>query len=375
MSGDYLDIHYARTRTPDAPRRRLEGHHKTQVCIIGGGLAGLTTALGLAERGVTDVILLEAERVGWGASGRNGGFVSPHYAAGTDNLIAKVGLDHTRDLIKLSRQAVDLVKERIGRYAIDCGPNPEGNLEASWFNDPDGLKRAIEFEAEEFGEHMDFIPRERLRDEYVASDMYFDGAMHHGCFWFHPLNYCLGIARKAEGVGVRIYEDSVALSLVSEDGSGTVTTDRGMVEADEIVVTTGAYDQTLVPELGGAFQPVATYIIVTEPVDEALISSTIKCHQAVADDRFSLDYYRRLEDNRILWGGRGSTRTTEPYNLRALMQGDMLKVYPELAEVGVDMAWGGLMSYAVHHMIQTGRLRQGLWYAQGFGGQGMAQTT
>ena len=375
MSGDYLDIHYARTRTPDAARPALDGHIKTQVCIIGAGLAGLNTALGLAERGVTDVVLLEAHRVGWGASGRNGGFVGASYAADTDKLIAKVGLDHTKRLIGLGQQAVSLIRERMTRYEIECGPNPDGHVVASWYDDPDAMKRWVEFERENFGENVDFIPREQLREEYAASDMYFDGAIDHSSFWFHPLNYCLGVARAAESLGVTIHEHSPVQSVLTEGPSCMVTTDHGIVEADKIVVTTGGYDQSLVAELAAAFQQVATYVIVTEPIEEALISTAIKTHCALHDDRFSLDYYRRLEDNRVLWGGRGTTLVTEPYNLRHLMQGDMTRVYPQLADVKVETAWSGIMSFPMHRMIQMGELRPNLWYGQGFGGQGMAQTT
>ncbi len=375
MSDGYLDIHYARTRTADAPRPMLDGHIKTQVCVIGGGLAGLNTALGLAERGVTDVVLLEGERVGWGASGRNGGFVGASYAVGTDTLIGKVGLDHTKRLIGLGQQAVSLILERMKRYGIDCGPNPHGHVAASWYDNPDAMKEWVDFERENFGENIDFIPREQLREDYAASDMYFDGAIDHSSFWFHPLNYCLGVARAAESLGVTIHEHSPARSVMTEGRSCMVTTDMGIVEADKIVVTAGGYDRSLVVELAAAFQRVATYVMVTEPIDETLISSVIKTHCAIHDDRFSLDYYRRLEDNRVLWGGRGTTRMAEPGNLGQLMHGDMTRVYPELASVKVETAWSGIMSYPMHRMIQVGELRPGLWYGQGFGGQGMAQTT
>ncbi|MGY8995459.1 MAG: NAD(P)/FAD-dependent oxidoreductase [Alphaproteobacteria bacterium] len=375
MSSGYLDIHYARTRTPGAQRSALDGHIKTQVCVIGGGLAGLNTALGLAERGVTDVVLLEGQRVGWGASGRNGGFVGASYAADTDYLIRKVGLGHTKRLIGLGQQAVTLIQDRMKRYDIACGPNPHGHVAASWYDNPDAVKEWIDFERENFGETIDFIPREELRESYAASDMYFDGAVDHSSFWFHPLNYCLGVARAAESLGVTIHEHSPARTVLTEGKACMVTTDQGIVEADKIVVATGGYDRSLVAELGAAFQQVATYVIVTEPVEEELISSAIKTHCAIHDDRFSLDYYRRLEDNRVLWGGRGTTRVTEPHNLRHLMQGDMIRVYPQLADVKVETAWSGIMSYPIHRMIQMGELKPGLWYGQGFGGQGMAQTT
>ena len=373
--GGYPDSHYARTRTAVAPRPPLQGDIKARVCIVGGGLAGLATALGLAERGVKDIVLLEAKRVGWGASGRNGGFVSAEYDAGASRLIATVGLDHTRQLLDLARRALALVRTRIARYAIACGPHVEGHLGVSWWDDGEGLKRRIAFAREQLGARLEFVPRQRLRAEFAASPMYFDAVFNRDAFWFHPLNFCLGMARAAEAAGVAIFEGTRVERVVADGDPAMAATAGGIVEADHIVMTAGAYDRALVPELAGAMQPVATYIVVTEPVAEERLAATLKCLHPIWDDRFSLDYYRRLEDGRILWGGRGSTRTAMPANLRQLLAGDMAKVYPALAGIGIETAWGGLMSFARHGMIQAGRLRRRLWYAQGFGGQGMAQTT
>ncbi|MDA0218064.1 MAG: FAD-binding oxidoreductase [Proteobacteria bacterium] len=374
MSG-YIDSFYARTRTASPPRPALEGYVQADVCVIGGGLAGLNTALGLAERGARNVVLIEANRVGWGASGRNGGFVGTHYAAEFDEIERKVGFDHAVRLVKLTREAVDLIDHRIARHGIACGPNVRDQVCGSWHDDPDALKRWAAFEAEHIGERYDFIPREQLAEEYVNSPMYFDGLRHHGSFWFHPLNYCLGIARAAEVAGVTIYEDSPVVSLMGEGSPKLVNTARGTIAAETVVVATGAYDRALLPELGASFLPIATFIVVTEPVDEALVSGAIKTRCAVFDDRFSLDYYRRLEDNRILWGGRGTAFVHQPHNLRHLMLGDMARVYPQFREVRAESVWMGIMAFTRHRMPEIGMLRPGLWYAQGFGGQGMGPTT
>ena len=284
MSG-YIDSFYARTRTAGAVRPPLEGYVKADVCVIGGGLAGLNTALGLAERGARNVVLVEANRVGWGASGRNGGFVGTHYAAEFDEIERRVGFEHAVRLVRLTREAVDLIDRRIGKYAIACGPNVRDQICGSWHDDPDALKRWAEFEA------------------------------------------------------------------------------------------TGAHDRVLVPELGASFLPIATFIVVTDPVEESLVAGAIKTHCAVFDDRFSLDYYRRLEDNRILWGGRGTAFVHQPHNLRHLMLGDMARVYPQFRGVKAQSVWMGIMAFTRHRMPEIGMLRPGLWYAQGFGGQGMGPTT
>lgn len=371
----YIDSHYARTRTPDAPRQPLQSDLEARVCIVGGGLAGLATALGLAERGVEGVVLLEAKRVGWGASGRNGGFVSAGYDVGAARLVAMVGLDHARRLLALGRDALALLRARIDRYAIACGPHVEGHLGVSWWDDAEGLKRRVAFAGEHLGAAFQFVPRERVREEFAASEMYFDAVFNPDAFWFHPLNFCLGMARAAEAAGVAIYENTPVQRVVADGGPTMAATDGGIVEAENLVMTAGAYDRSLLPEIGGAMQPVATYMVVTEPVAGERLAATLKCRNPIWDDRFGLDYYRRLEDGRILWGGRGSTRTREPAGLRQLLASDLARVYPALAGIGIEAAWSGLMSFSRHGMVQAGRLRPGLWYAQGFGGQGMAQTT
>ena len=372
---DYIESYYAQTATENEARPTLEGHVKASVCIIGGGLAGLNTALGLAERGVRDIVVLEAQRVGWGASGRNGGFVGTGYAAGDERLIRHVGLEHTKQLHALTVDAVHLIKSRIAKYDIACGPNPDGHLGVSWFDNPDEMKADRDFAAEVFGEQYEFIPRERVREEFCDSPVYFDGLLHRGVFWFHPLNYCLGVARAAESLGVKIYENSPVTVIDGDRADKQVSTDKGEVEADQLVVTVGGYVNGAAAALNGAIQPVATYVMTTEPVDDDLLKSAIKCDHAIYDTRFNLDYYRRLENGRILWGGRGSLRLGEPHNLKAMMLGDLLTVYPQLAGIRAETAWQGYMSYARHRMIQLGALKDGYWYAQGFGGQGMGTTT
>ena len=324
------------------------------------GLAGLNTALGLAERGVKDVVLVESRRVGWGASGRNGGFVGTGYAAGDRALIRMVGLEHTKKLHQLSIDAMLLIKSRMAKYGIECGPNPDGHLGVSWFDDPDDMKAWRDFAAENFGEQFEFIPRERVREEFCDSPVYFDGMLHRGVFWFRPLNNCLGVARAAESLGVRIYENSAATTIDGDRASKLVVTDKGAVEAEQIVLTVGGYLNGVSAAVNGSVQPVATYVMTTEPVDDDRLQTAIKCHHAIYDTRFSLDYYRRLANGRILWGGRGTLRLSQPRNLKGIK---------------AEIAWQGYMSYARHRMIQLGALKPGYWYAQGFGGQGMGTTT
>ena len=371
MSTAYIDCHYARTATAGAPRPALDGAVEADVCVVGGGLAGLSTALGLAERGVA-VALVEARRVGWGASGRNGGFVSAGFSLSAGRLARRLGVDHAQALYGLSRDAVALMRRRIAACDIACGPIVDGILEASWVDDRDALLRERDYMAATFGVELEFWPRERLR-EALVSERYFDGLFNAHGFQFHPLNYCLGVAAAAEAKGARVFESSAVTGLDLDAAVKTVPTAAGSVRAAAVVIACGGYIAGLHRRLARAVVPVATYVVATEPLGERL-ESAIRVPYAIHDTRFALDYYRRLADTRILWGGRiGLGR--EPRRLAELMLGDLVHVYPQLRGVRVETAWSGLMSYAAHKMPQIGEVSPGVWYAMGFGGHGMNTTT
>ncbi len=371
MSTAYIDCHYARTAIACAPRPALDGPVEADVCVVGGGLAGLSTALGLAERGVA-VALVEARRVGWGASGRNGGFVSAGFSLSAGRLARRLGVDHAQALYGLSRDAVALMRRRIEACDIACGPIVDGILEASWFDDRDALLRERDLMAGTFGVEQEFWPRERLR-EALVSERYFDGLFNARGFQFHPLNYCLGVAAAAEAKGACVFESSAVTGLDLDAAVKTVRTAAGSVRAAAVVIACGGYIAGLHRRLARAVVPVATYVVATEPLGERL-ESAIRVPYAIHDTRFALDYYRRLADTRILWGGRiGLGR--EPRRLAELMLGDLVHVYPQLRGVRVETAWSGLMSYAAHKMPQIGEVSPGVWYAMGFGGHGMNTTT
>ncbi|MFQ5783247.1 MAG: NAD(P)/FAD-dependent oxidoreductase [Alphaproteobacteria bacterium] len=366
-----MDSYYARTATAHEIRPALDGVIEAEVCIVGGGLAGLSAALGLAERDAS-VVLVEAKRVGWGASGRNGGFVSAGFSLPLERLISRLGRAQAQRLYALSADAVALMRRRIEQYGIDCDPIVEGILAASWFDDRDGMLRERDFLAEATGVTHEFWPRERLR-EALVSPRYYDGLLNPAGFQFHPLNYCLGIARAAEENGARVFESSAVIGLDLDGAVKTVRTATGAVRVKAVIMACGGYIDGLYRPLSSAIVPVATYVVVTEPLGERL-ETAIRTPYAVHDTRFALDYYRPLADTRILWGGRISLRRNPP-DLAGLMLRDLLKVYPQLRGVRVETAWSGLMSYAAHKMPQIGEVRPGVWYAMGLGGHGMNTAT
>jgi len=351
----------------------LAGRRGVNVCIVGGGLAGLSTALGLAERGVAEVAVLEAQQVGFGASGRNGGFVFGGYSLDCADLLKTLGPARARELYTLTTDAVDLMRERIQRYRIDCDVTDAGVILANWFDEPARLDSQRRLMRDSFGVEWEPVPAAQLASQ-LKTNRYHGGLFERNAFHFHPLKYVLGVAGAAAHAGVRIHEHSPVVSL-QRDGAGFVVhTPHGALEARHVVMAGGGYARNVYAKVERAVLPIATYVMATEPLGPRL-KDAIDTRAAVYDTRFAFDYYRPLPDTRILWGGRISVRDRAPEVIARLLRRDLLKVYPQLHDVRIDYAWGGLMSYARHKMPQIGRSVDGIWYAVGFGGHGMAPTT
>ena len=368
--------YYAASAGPAPARIALRGGVDTQVCIVGGGFAGLATAVGLIERGVRDVVIVEGDTVGHGASGRNGGFVFGGYSLDNADLLADQGPQRARALYGLTRQAVGTIRSRIARHGIACDAVESGVVLANWFDDDAILRERQAFMAREFDVHWQYLSHDELGG-YTRSQRYAGGLLEPDAFHFHPLKYARGLAAVIERAGGRIFEQSRVKTIVARAGSGgghDVHTERGVVHARHVVVAGGGYLRGVSPPLERAMLPIATYVMATEPLGPALARS-IPGRAAIYDTRFSFDYYRPLPDTRILWGGRISILDRSAAPIARLLKRDLCKVYPELADVKVDYAWGGLMSYARHQMPQIGQLPDGTWHALGFGGHGVGPTT
>jgi gamma-glutamylputrescine oxidase len=351
----------------------LISQHSANVCIIGGGLAGLSTALGLAERGVANVVVLEAQQVGFGASGRNGGFVFGGYSLDCAELLKTLGAARARELYTLTTDAVDLMRKRIASYDIDCDATDAGVILANWFDDPARLDTQRRLMRVTFGVDWEPVAAAQLASQ-LKTRRYHGGLFERNAFHFHPLKYVLGVADAAARAGVKIHEHSPAVRL-QRDGAGfLVHTAHGTLETRHVVMAGGGYARNVYARVERAVLPIATYVMATEPLGPRL-SDAIDTRAAVYDTRFAFDYYRPLPDTRILWGGRISVRERAPETIARLLRRDLLKVYPQLHDVRIEYAWGGLMSYARHKMPQIGRSADGVWYAVGFGGHGMAPTT
>ena len=351
----------------------LAGPAQADTVIVGGGFAGLATALGLHERGVRDCMLLEARTIGYGASGRNGGFVSGGFSLDAAQLHRRVGWDEARRLYQMTEAAVQCIRTRIERYAIDCDAVYGGVIVASWFDEDHTLRELQRLMREEFGLHWRWLSREELR-ERLRTQRYHAGLHETDAFHFNPLKYAQGIAQVLLAAGVRLHEMTHVRGIRRVGGHWEVDAGIAAVHCRRVVVCGGGYLDGLCRPLARAALPIATYVMATEPLGPRL-ADAMRTDAAVFDTRFAFDYYRPLPDTRLLWGGRMSIRQRNPADIERLLLRDMLRVYPQLEGVKVTHAWSGLMSYSRHRMPQIGQLDDDLWYAYGFGGHGVAPTT
>ena len=367
-----IPSYYAASANPAPTRPALEGTVDADVCVVGGGIAGCSTALHLAERGYR-VVLLEGQRVGWGASGRSGGQAIVGFASGQHRLVEQVGFDAARRMWDISVEALQLLKQRVARHAIDC--------DLHWGQLHVAVKERqcaeLRTEQRELAERYDYAGLQYLERSEVRTlldtDRYLAGLFDPHSGHLHPLNYTLGLARAAEAAGVHIYENSAATQLMPGQPA-TVITRKGRVRSRFIVLCCNAYIGGLAPQLRSRIMPVGTYIVATEPLGEARITQLIRENYAVTDINFVLDYFRRSADHRLLFGGRVSYSGADAFDTARATRKRMLKVFPQLADAKIDYAWGGYVDITMSRAPDFGRLQPNIYYLQGFSGHGIALT-
>ena len=372
MPASYIDTYYRRTLASSESYPVAEGRLTAEICIVGGGLAGLTAALELARAG-RSVLLLEAERVAWGASGRNGGFVSPGYSTSLSAIERRTGREQATELYRLTMEGVGIVRRNIESLGIaDAAPSP-GITRVVRYDGGAALQAERDAQEKRFGRKLRYLGRDETQAQ-LRSPKYHAALADDDSFHFHPLNYARGLAREILRLGGKVHEGSPVLSCELEGPVKRLRTAQATIEAEQVLFTTGGYTGSLLAPLKRSFLPIATYVLLTEAAPE-LIGQAIRTSAGIGDDRRAGDYYRLVEGgSRILWGGRITTRTSEPRDVAALLRREMVTTYPQLAPLKVDLAWSGLMSYARHLMPQIGQYRPGVWYCTAFGGHGMNTT-
>ncbi|KGU90710.1 FAD binding domain protein [Burkholderia pseudomallei MSHR4032] len=365
--------YYAATVNDTTRHPPLEGTIDADVCVIGAGLTGISAALNLAERGHS-VAVLEASKVGWAASGRNGGQLIGGFACGIDAFEPYLNADEIRLVWDMGLETLAIAKERIAKHAIDCTFVPGYLSAANKPRDVDALRRSRDEAARRFGyTRLRYVERAALA-QYVQSSRYLGGLFDPDSGHLHPLNYTLGLARAAVASGARIHEDSAVTRIASEAGGHVVSTARGAVRARFVVLACNAFLGALAPALSRKIMPVGTYVIATEPLGEARARALMPAQAAICDSRFALDYFRPTPDARLLWGGKVSYSTLEPRKLADAMRRDMLKTFPQLADVTIEHAWGGFVDITMNRAPHFGRLTPTVYFAQGFSGHGVNTT-
>lgn len=359
--------YYVATANPFAPAARLEGEARADVVVIGGGYTGLHAALNAAERGFS-VILLEAGKIGWGASGRNGGQMIPGWRKGAGELIARYGRERAKLLFELALDARTLTLDRIAKHNIHCDLHVNGHLtlaakasDLSWMRaEADTLAQAMDYP------HVRVLTAAEAHEKVAAPN--FHGALLDECGGqLHPLNYALGLTDAARAAGVQLHARSRVTRINTTEGVVAHTAD-GIVRARYGVLACDALLDGLAPRIARRIMPVANYLVATEPLPNP--QQTIADYLAVSDSRFVVNYFRMSEDGRLIFGG-GERYTPEPpADIAAFARAHMVRVLPQMANTKITHAWGGLVSITMSRLPHIGRTGD-LFFAHGYSGQGV----
>ncbi|MDF3931073.1 NAD(P)/FAD-dependent oxidoreductase [Pseudomonas citronellolis] len=367
----YPSSYYAASANPVPARPELQGDTETDVCIIGAGYTGLSTALFLLENGFK-VTVLEAAKVGFGASGRNGGQIVNSYSRDIDVIERTVGPKQAQLLGQMAFEGGRIIRERIAKYNIQCDLKDGGvfaALSAKQMGHLESQKKLWE----RFGHtQLELMDAKRIR-EVVATDSYVGGMLDMSGGHIHPLNLALGEAAAVESLGGVIHEQSPAVKI--ERGANPVVhTPQGRVKAKFVVVAGNAYLGGLVPELASKSMPCGTQVITTEPLSADLAKTLLPQDYCVEDCNYLLDYYRLTGDNRLIFGGGVVYGARDPSNIEAIIRPKMLKVFPQLKDVKIDFAWTGNFLLTLSRLPQVGRIGDNIYYSQGCSGHGVTYT-
>ncbi|MCB1730861.1 MAG: FAD-binding oxidoreductase [Halieaceae bacterium] len=368
----YPDSYYAATRNCDVVYPSLQGELEVDVCICGGGFTGIATALSLVERGYS-VAVLEQHRIGWGASGRNGGQFIGGFS-GDGEMLRQLGPGAADLLWDIGWRGNTIIAARVASYGIDC------DLKYGYMDVALKPRHMRQFESYHdellrrgFGNSVRMVSREEM-PSVIGSEAYIGGLINTRSGHLHPLNLCLGEARAAAGQGVHIFERSEALGIRETGSRVMVSTGSGQVNAGAAVLAGNAYQQLEVRKLRGQVFPAGSYIIATEPLGAAEAAELNPLDMAFCDPNHVLDYFRLSADRRMLFGGRCNYSGREPRSIRASIEPRMQRIFPQLRDKRVEYQWGGNIGIVLNRVPLLGRLGDKLYYALGYSGHGVNMT-
>lgn len=370
-SAGHASSYYAATAKGAFERPRLKEHLSADICVIGAGFTGISAALELAERGYS-VVVLEAVRIGFGASGRNGGQIVNGYSRDLDVIEKRYGSQAAKALGAMAGEGADIIRGRIASYGIDCDLVPGGFFAAF----TDKQLRELDEQQRIWERHghggLERIDRSGL-SAIVASDRYVGGLVDHKGGHIHPLSLVLGEAAAVERHGGRIFEHSPVLS-VEQGARPVVRTQHGAVTCNYLLVCGNAYLGDLLPEIGGKMMPVSSQVVATEPLDEAVIRDLLPANYCVEDMNYILDYYRRTADNRLLFGGGIVYGGGDPASIEAKIRPSLARTFPQLANIRFDYAWSGNFALTLTRIPHVGRLSPSIYFSHGDSGHGVTTT-
>lgn len=368
--GQYPQSYYAATARKLEVLSVPEGEMRCDVCVVGGGFTGVSTALHLAQKGYK-VILLEANKLGWGASGRNGGQVNTGMRLEQETLEEKFGSDLARQLWTVATQSVDLVKNLINEYSIDCGFKPGVIHSSHRKSDARHFRSSVDFMRERYGvTSQEYLDRDALH-ALLPSDAYHCGLIDRDAGHLHPLNYLLGLAGAAQTFGAMLYENARVTSV--ERGSiATVKTEKATIKADFVVTGLNGYGGDIIKEDAAFVMPINGYIGATRPLSDDEANRVLTADHAVADSKFIINYFRLSGDKRLLFGGGESYGYRFPSNIDGIVRKPMLEIYPHLRDVPFDYCWGGTLGITMSRLPHFRRYSGNILSAGGFSGQGVA---
>jgi len=364
------DSYYVATATDMPDRPRLEEALTADVCVVGGGFTGLSAALNLAEQGLS-VVLLEAERIGFGASGRNGGLVGSGQRKDVLEMEKAFGYERSRQFWRFAEAAKDEIRGRVQKHVIDCDLQ-NGQLVGVHKSSYLGYAREL---VDVLTDRYDYpfcraLSAEETR-EYVATEKFLEGFYDPEAMTMHPLNYTLGLARAADEAGVRVFENSRVLGYTRDDPA-VVSTATGSVTARFVVLGCNGYLGDLEPRSAGKIMPINNFMIATEPLGKERALELINGRFGVHDTRFVVNYFRLSDDYRLLYGGGENYRPGFPNDIAKFVRPYMLRMFPQLGDVSIDYAWGGTLSVTVNRLPHVGRHSPNVYFAQGYSGHGVA---
>lgn len=370
---EYLKSWYAASANAFPEFESLVEDVEADVCVVGGGFTGITAAIELAERGLR-VVLLEARRVGWGASGRNGGQLGAGHNKDQDWLEKRMGEAGARGMWAIAEDGKAAVKRRIKQHGIECDLTPgllytchKKSYVKGYEHYARHLRSRYDYDA------IRFVEKDEL-DTMLGTEVYFGATLDTSSAHIHPLNYLHGLAQAASAAGVTIFEASTVIDRRRDGEVHVVKTNRACVKARNVIVATNGYVDGLESSIETEIMPINSFIIATEPLGEERARSIIRDNVGVADSRFVVHYYRFSADWRMLFGGRENYTAHVPENFGSGVRKSMLGVFPQLEDAAIEYQWGGALAVTMSRMPMVGEIEPGVFYGHGFSGHGVALT-